>query len=67
MEKQLRTFGTRGPSSIEELRHRSWETSISHIFREGNVVADLLAHHGHSLNFGIHTDCIYPPEVRSAI
>ncbi|CAN1150875.1 Putative ribonuclease H protein At1g65750 [Linum perenne] len=53
--------------NIEELRHRSWETSVSHIFREGKVVADLLAHHGHSLNFGIHIDCIYPPEVRSAI
>ncbi|CAN1122765.1 Putative ribonuclease H protein At1g65750 [Linum perenne] len=53
--------------SIKELRQRNWETSVSHIFREGNVVADLLAHHGHSLDFGIHTDCTYPSEVRSAI
>ncbi|CAN1310200.1 hypothetical protein LINPERPRIM_LOCUS27984, partial [Linum perenne] len=48
--------------NIKELRHRNWETSVSHIFREGNIVADLLAHHGHSLNFGIHAVCIYPVE-----
>ncbi|CAN1821026.1 Putative ribonuclease H protein At1g65750 [Linum perenne] len=53
--------------NIRELRHRNWETVVSHTFREGNVVADLLAHHGHLLNFGIHTDCNYPAEVRSAI
>ncbi|CAN1178843.1 hypothetical protein LINPERPRIM_LOCUS36957 [Linum perenne] len=53
--------------NIEELRRRNWETSVSHIFREGNAVADLLAHHGHFLDFGIRTDCIYPIEVHSAI
>ncbi|CAN1130242.1 Putative ribonuclease H protein At1g65750, partial [Linum perenne] len=53
--------------NIRELRHRNWATVVSHIFREGKVVADLLAHHGHLLNFGIHTKCIYPAEVRSAI
>ncbi|CAN1181307.1 Putative ribonuclease H protein At1g65750 [Linum perenne] len=53
--------------SIEELRRRNCVTSVSHIYKEGNCVADLLAHHGHSLDFGIHTDCIYPVEVRSAI
>ncbi|CAN1141833.1 hypothetical protein LINPERHAP2_LOCUS12709, partial [Linum perenne] len=37
--------------NIRELRHRNWETVVSHTFREGNVVADLLAHHGHLLNF----------------
>ncbi|CAN1825871.1 Putative ribonuclease H protein At1g65750, partial [Linum perenne] len=46
---------------------RNWEVTISHIFREGNRVADLLAHHGHSLDFGIHFNCIYPHEVDRAI
>ncbi|CAN1851573.1 hypothetical protein LINPERHAP1_LOCUS40242 [Linum perenne] len=53
--------------SIEELRRRNWVTSVSHIYREGNCVANLLAQHRHSLDFGIHTDCIYPAEVRSTI
>ncbi|CAN1826420.1 Putative ribonuclease H protein At1g65750 [Linum perenne] len=49
--------------SIYELRSRNWEVTISHIFREGNRVADLLAHHGHTIAFGFHVDCIYPHEV----
>ncbi|CAN1152490.1 Putative ribonuclease H protein At1g65750 [Linum perenne] len=53
--------------SISELRRRNWEVTISHIFREGNRVADLLAHHGHSLDFDIHFDCSYPHEVDRAI
>ncbi|CAN1186812.1 hypothetical protein LINPERPRIM_LOCUS11053, partial [Linum perenne] len=39
---------------------RNWDVTISHIFREGNRVADLLAHHGHTLDFGLHVNCIYP-------
>ncbi|CAN0917508.1 hypothetical protein LINGRAHAP2_LOCUS30338 [Linum grandiflorum] len=32
-----------------------WEVSTSHIYREGNsTVADLFAHHGHSIGFGFH-------------
>ncbi|CAN0876805.1 hypothetical protein LINGRAHAP2_LOCUS11507, partial [Linum grandiflorum] len=27
---------------------------VTHTYREGNRVADLLAHHGHSLSFGFH-------------
>ncbi|CAN0926475.1 hypothetical protein LINGRAHAP2_LOCUS35366 [Linum grandiflorum] len=27
---------------------------VSHTYREGNRVADLLAHQGHSLSFGLH-------------
>ncbi|CAN1163885.1 hypothetical protein LINPERHAP1_LOCUS28827, partial [Linum perenne] len=46
--------------SINELRSRDWEVIISHTFREGNTVADLLAHHGHTLDFGLHIDCMYP-------
>ncbi|CAN1775327.1 Putative ribonuclease H protein At1g65750, partial [Linum perenne] len=53
--------------SIDELRNRNWEITISHIFREGNKVADLLAHHGHSLDFGFHVNCTYPHEVDRAI
>ncbi|CAN1812755.1 hypothetical protein LINPERHAP1_LOCUS26626 [Linum perenne] len=44
--------------SIYELRSRNWEVTISNIFREGNRVADLLAHHGHTLDFGFHVDCV---------
>ncbi|CAN1136200.1 Putative ribonuclease H protein At1g65750 [Linum perenne] len=53
--------------AINELRSRDWEVSISHTFREGNTVADLLAHHGHSLDFGLFVDCLYPHEVNQAI
>ncbi|CAN1281743.1 Putative ribonuclease H protein At1g65750 [Linum perenne] len=53
--------------AISELRSRDWEVTISHTFREGNRVADLLAHHGHSLDFGFHIDCLYPHEVDRAI
>ncbi|CAN1832478.1 hypothetical protein LINPERHAP1_LOCUS33489 [Linum perenne] len=53
--------------TINKLRSRNWEVTISHIFREGNNVVDLLAHHGHStLDFG-DVDCIYPHEVDRAI
>ncbi|CAN0879346.1 Putative ribonuclease H protein At1g65750 [Linum grandiflorum] len=44
-------------SYIREARQllaRDWEVIASHIYREGNTVADLLAHHGHSLGFGFH-------------
>ncbi|CAN1822044.1 Putative ribonuclease H protein At1g65750, partial [Linum perenne] len=43
-------------NSINELLCRAWDVTISHTFREGNTVADLLAHHGHSLDFGLHID-----------
>ncbi|CAN1851844.1 Putative ribonuclease H protein At1g65750, partial [Linum perenne] len=53
--------------SINELLSRDWEVTISHTFREGNSVADLLAHHGHTLDFGLFVDCHYPHEVDRAI
>ncbi|CAN1177134.1 hypothetical protein LINPERHAP1_LOCUS5018 [Linum perenne] len=53
--------------SIFEIRYRNWEVTISHTFLEGNRVADLLAHQGHSLDFGFHIDCPHPHEVVSAI
>ncbi|CAN1127233.1 Putative ribonuclease H protein At1g65750 [Linum perenne] len=54
-------------ASINELRGRDKEVTISHTFREGNTVADLLAHHGHTLAFGLFVDCLYPHEVDRAI
>ncbi|CAN1787168.1 Putative ribonuclease H protein At1g65750 [Linum perenne] len=53
--------------SINELRGRDWEVTISHTFREGNTVADLLTHHGHTLAFGLFVDCLYPHEVDRTI
>ncbi|CAN1126873.1 Putative ribonuclease H protein At1g65750 [Linum perenne] len=52
---------------IADLRKLNWETSISHIFREGNKVADQLAHHGHSLDLGVHLNCLYPSSVDKLI
>ncbi|CAN1828453.1 Putative ribonuclease H protein At1g65750 [Linum perenne] len=39
---------------IHELLNREWEVKTSHVFREGNRVADLLAHLGHSLEWDTH-------------
>ncbi|CAN1815404.1 Putative ribonuclease H protein At1g65750 [Linum perenne] len=52
---------------IHELRDREWDVCFTHNFREGNRVADLLAHQGHSLAFGYHLldDC--NPDTRFAL
>ncbi|CAN1150113.1 Putative ribonuclease H protein At1g65750 [Linum perenne] len=52
---------------IRELCNREWVIHFTHTFREGNRVADLLAHQGHSLAFGCHflADC--NPDTRFAI
>ncbi|CAN1149003.1 Putative ribonuclease H protein At1g65750 [Linum perenne] len=47
--------------TINELRSRNWKVTISHIFCGGNRVADMLAHHRHTLDFGFHVICTYPP------
>ncbi|CAN1190222.1 hypothetical protein LINPERHAP2_LOCUS40354 [Linum perenne] len=57
-----RTLGT-----INELRSRNWEVTISYIFREGTRVGDLLAHHEHSLDFGFHVNFTYLHEIDRAI
>ncbi|CAN0858233.1 hypothetical protein LINGRAHAP2_LOCUS7141, partial [Linum grandiflorum] len=47
----------RHQACIEEFRQliaRNWILYISHTYREGNRVADLLAHHGRDLPFGTH-------------
>ncbi|CAN1162756.1 Putative ribonuclease H protein At1g65750 [Linum perenne] len=53
--------------SIANLRQKDWEVDISHIYREGNRVADLLANHGHLLDFELHVNCLYPSEVDRTI
>ncbi|CAN1180270.1 Putative ribonuclease H protein At1g65750 [Linum perenne] len=39
---------------IRQLLSRNWRVEVTHIYRERNRVADLLAHFGHSLSFGSH-------------
>ncbi|CAN1269225.1 Putative ribonuclease H protein At1g65750 [Linum perenne] len=46
--------------SIQERLKKDWVVHISHIYREANKVADLLAHHGHCLDFGISVNNIVP-------
>ncbi|CAN1304237.1 hypothetical protein LINPERPRIM_LOCUS26126 [Linum perenne] len=46
-------------SAITSIQGKNEEDS-RHVFREANRVADLLAHHGHNLDFGISVDCAYP-------
>ncbi|CAN1178093.1 Putative ribonuclease H protein At1g65750 [Linum perenne] len=41
-------------SEFMELRSRSWDISITHVFREANCGADYLANLGHSYCFGLH-------------
>ncbi|CAN0855308.1 Putative ribonuclease H protein At1g65750, partial [Linum grandiflorum] len=50
-----------------QLLARNWEVSASHIYREGNNVADLLAHHGHSMGFGFHILPSFPRTVFDCI
>ncbi|CAN1178066.1 hypothetical protein LINPERHAP2_LOCUS33467 [Linum perenne] len=44
---------------IRRLCTHQWSVKLTHTYREGNRVADLLAHLGHSLAFRSHllTDC----------
>ncbi|CAN1751084.1 Putative ribonuclease H protein At1g65750 [Linum perenne] len=48
---------------IRRLLERNWTVEIYHIYRERNRVADLLAHHGHGLNFGPHFNFVCTPEI----
>ncbi|CAN1813802.1 hypothetical protein LINPERHAP1_LOCUS26963, partial [Linum perenne] len=52
---------------IRKLCHRQWIVNLTHTYHEGNRVADLLAHLGHSLAFGCHliTEC--NPDIRLAL
>ncbi|CAN1788431.1 Putative ribonuclease H protein At1g65750 [Linum perenne] len=46
---------------------RDWDVHLTHTFREGNRVADLLAHLGHSLAFGCHHLAECNPEIWLAL
>ncbi|CAN0928118.1 Putative ribonuclease H protein At1g65750, partial [Linum grandiflorum] len=48
---------------ITQLLARNWLISVTHTYREGNRVADLLAHHRHSLSFGMHLITYFSSEV----
>ncbi|CAN1796297.1 hypothetical protein LINPERHAP1_LOCUS20861 [Linum perenne] len=50
-------------SSVVETGKSQFSTS----FAKGNKVADLLAHHRHTLDFGFHVNCTYPHEVDRAV
>ncbi|CAN1773878.1 Putative ribonuclease H protein At1g65750, partial [Linum perenne] len=41
-------------SEFQELKSRSWDISITDVFREANCGADYLANLGHSYCFGLH-------------
>ncbi|CAN1182949.1 Putative ribonuclease H protein At1g65750, partial [Linum perenne] len=41
-------------SEFRELKSRSWDVSIIHVYREANCGADYLANLGHSYSFGVH-------------
>ncbi|CAN1124148.1 Putative ribonuclease H protein At1g65750, partial [Linum perenne] len=53
--------------SIQDMLNRDWEVSSYHIYREGNMVADRFALLGHSLNFGVSINCLYPPDIDKII
>ncbi|CAN1276050.1 hypothetical protein LINPERPRIM_LOCUS15891 [Linum perenne] len=48
---------------IHELLGREYEAYTSLVFREGNRVSDLLAHHGHNFDFRTFVNCVYPPGI----
>ncbi|CAN0892042.1 Putative ribonuclease H protein At1g65750 [Linum grandiflorum] len=39
---------------LKQLLNRHWDVLVTHTYIEGNCMADLQAHHGHSLSFGFH-------------
>ncbi|CAN1297777.1 Putative ribonuclease H protein At1g65750, partial [Linum perenne] len=52
---------------VRELCNRHWVVNLTHTYREGNRVADLLAHLGHSLAFGNHLITNCNPDIRMAL
>ncbi|CAN1816508.1 Putative ribonuclease H protein At1g65750 [Linum perenne] len=53
--------------SIQEWCSRDWEVHISHVFREANRVADLLAHLGHRLPLDTHLNCPVSADIERCI
>ncbi|KAJ1422696.1 Ribonuclease H domain [Sesbania bispinosa] len=54
-------------SSIRSLLNNFRFFSVSHVYREGNYVADTLARIGHSLPLGWHVFGVPPPSIRTLI
>ncbi|KAI9071153.1 hypothetical protein K1719_046886 [Acacia pycnantha] len=40
---------------INQLRAQDWRVNLTHVYREGNYCADVLATHALKLNIGLHT------------
>ncbi|CAN0877469.1 Putative ribonuclease H protein At1g65750 [Linum grandiflorum] len=60
----------RHQACVQDLRQildRNWIVHVTHTYREGNRVADLLAHHGHSLPFGVHSISSFSPALIDCI
>ncbi|CAN1799960.1 Putative ribonuclease H protein At1g65750 [Linum perenne] len=52
---------------IQRMCRRNWRVEFTHTYREGNRVADLLAHLGHSLALGSHNIVDCNPEIWLAL
>ncbi|CAN1140906.1 Putative ribonuclease H protein At1g65750, partial [Linum perenne] len=52
---------------LHQLLTRNWTLEVSHVYRERNRVADLLAHHGHSLSLGSHFNFVCSPNIQREI
>ncbi|CAN0879333.1 Putative ribonuclease H protein At1g65750 [Linum grandiflorum] len=52
---------------LKQLIARDWMNPVSHTYREGNRVSDLLDHHDHSLLFGMHPISTFYPEAIDCI
>ncbi|CAN1137912.1 Putative ribonuclease H protein At1g65750 [Linum perenne] len=52
---------------IRQLIDRDWTVKVTHIYRERNRVADLLAHHGHDLSLGSHFNFVCSSAIERAI
>ncbi|CAN1270144.1 Putative ribonuclease H protein At1g65750, partial [Linum perenne] len=47
----------------QELKSRSWDVKLSHVFREAKQSADYLANLGHNFDFDIHFFHVIDPEL----
>ncbi|CAN0922359.1 Putative ribonuclease H protein At1g65750 [Linum grandiflorum] len=52
---------------FRELINRDWIVRITHTYREGNQVANRLAHRGHALPFGMHPVVDFSSEIIDCI
>ncbi|CAN1124029.1 Putative ribonuclease H protein At1g65750 [Linum perenne] len=52
---------------LHQLLTKNWTVEVSHVYHERNRVADLLAHHGHSLSLGSHFNFVCSPNIEREI